>query len=185
MGVGRKRKFGLWSGILCGRCGLNTKQVEELTGMSRQNIRYYERQGLLEPAREDGNAYRDYSGEDVRRLKLIKMLRMLDMPLKEIENVINGTVSIQEAAARQQEELEQRQRQLHAAISVCGSLQKEKDGKVDVDGYLDKMEKMSGAEGGFARFMDDYKRWSWKSGRRCFPSMQTDRSTHPLCLSGN
>ena len=141
-----------------GGVGLNTKQVEELTGMSRQNIRYYERQGLLEPAREDGNAYRDYSGEDVRRLKLIKMLRMLDMPLKEIENVINGTVSIQEAAARQQEELEQRQRQLHAAISVCGSLRKEKDGKVDVDGYLDKMEKMSGAEGGFARFMDDYKK---------------------------
>ena len=63
-----------------------------------QNIRYYERQGLLEPAREDGNAYRDYSGEDVRRLKLIKMLRMLDMPLKEIEDVINGTVSLPEAA---------------------------------------------------------------------------------------
>ena len=38
---------------------LNTKQVEELTGMSRQNIRYYERMVLLEPAREDGNAYRD------------------------------------------------------------------------------------------------------------------------------
>ena len=136
---------------------MNTKQVEELTGMSRQNIRYYERQGLLEPAREDGNAYRDYSGEDVRRLKLIKMLRMLDMPLKEIEDVINGTVSIQEAAGRQREELEQRQRQLQAAISVCGSLQKEKGGKVDVDGYLDKMEKISGAGGGFARFMDDYK----------------------------
>ena len=147
---------------------LNTKQVEELTGMSRQNIRYYERQGLLEPAREDGNAYRDYSGEDVRRLKLIKMLRMLDMPLKEIENVINGTVSIQEAAARQQEELEQRQRQLQAAISVCGSLQKEKDGKVDVDGYLDKMEKMSGAGGGFARFMDDYKQVVLEERERMF-----------------
>ena len=35
---------------------MNTKQVEELTGMSRQNIRYYERMGLLEPARDDSNA---------------------------------------------------------------------------------------------------------------------------------
>lgn len=164
---------------------MNTKQVEELTGMSRQNIRYYERQGLLEPAREDGNAYRDYSGEDVRRLKLIKMLRMLDMPLKEIENVINGTVSIQEAAARQQEELEQRQRQLHAAISVCGSLRKENDGKVDVDGYLDKMEKCPEPKVDLPVLWMTIKRWSWKSRRRCFPSMQTDRSTHPLCLSGN
>ena len=67
---------------------MNTKQAEELTGISRQNIRYYERQGLLEPARETGNAYRDYSEEDIRRLKLIKMLRMLDMPLKEIENIL-------------------------------------------------------------------------------------------------
>ena len=38
---------------------MNTKQAEELTGMSRQNIRYYERMGLLEPARDDSNAYRD------------------------------------------------------------------------------------------------------------------------------
>ena len=51
-----------------GGAGLNTKQAEELTGMSRQNIRYYERMGLLEPARDDSNAYRDYSEEDIRRL---------------------------------------------------------------------------------------------------------------------
>ena len=34
---------------------LNTKQVEELTGISRQNIRYYERAGLLHPSREKEN----------------------------------------------------------------------------------------------------------------------------------
>ena len=60
---------------------MNTKQVEELTGLTRQNIRYYERQGLLEPARADENDYRDYSQKDVERLKLIKMLRMLDLSL--------------------------------------------------------------------------------------------------------
>ena len=63
---------------------MNTKQVEELVGVSRQNIRYYEKEGLLTPCREQGNSYRDYSQEDVERLKLIKMLRMLDMPLKDI-----------------------------------------------------------------------------------------------------
>ena len=88
---------------------MNTKQVEELTGMSRQNIRYYERMGLLEPAREDGNAYRDYSEEDVRRLKLIKMLRMLDMPLKEIEDIINDKVSLKTSVKRQRENLQTHQ----------------------------------------------------------------------------
>lgn len=73
---------------------MNTKQIEELTGITRQNIRYYERQNLLEPVRDAENAYRDYSEEDVRRLKLIKMLRMLDMPLKEIEQVLKDRKSV-------------------------------------------------------------------------------------------
>ena len=81
---------------------MNTKQIEELTGITRQNIRYYERQGLLEPARDTGNAYRDYSGEDLRRLKLIKMLRMLDMPIKEIGLVLEGKLPLKEAAAKPQ-----------------------------------------------------------------------------------
>ena len=70
---------------------MNTKQVEELTGLTRQNIRYYERQDFGAGAGR-WNDYRDYSQKDVERLKLIKMLRMLDMPLKEIERVVNGEV---------------------------------------------------------------------------------------------
>ena len=105
---------------------MNTKQAEELTGMSRQNIRYYERMGLLEPARDDSNAYRDYSEEDIRRLKLIRMLRMLDMPLKEIQDVINENVSLKEAVEHQREVLQTRQKQLGAAIEVCTSISREK-----------------------------------------------------------
>ena len=104
---------------------MNTKQAEELTGISRQNIRYYERQGLLEPARETGNAYRDYSEEDIRRLKLIKMLRMLDMPLKEIENILKEELPLKEAVVRQQENLLKQQKQLQAAIEVCTSIHKD------------------------------------------------------------
>lgn len=136
---------------------MNTKQVEELTGMSRQNIRYYERMGLLEPAREDGNAYRDYSEEDVRRLKLIKMLRMLDMPLKEIEDIINDKVSLKTSVKRQRENLQTHQKQLQAAIEVCASIGKEKEEHLDVDGYLSRMETMERNGGAFARFVDDYK----------------------------
>ena len=136
---------------------MNTKQVEELTGMSRQNIRYYERMGLLEPAREDGNAYRDYSEEDVRRLKLIKMLRMLDMPLKEIEDIINDKVSLKTSVKRQRENLQTHQKQLQAAIEVCASIGQEKEEHLDVDGYLSRMETMERNGGAFARFVDDYK----------------------------
>ena len=136
---------------------MNTKQVEELTGMSRQNIRYYERMGLLEPAREDGNAYRDYSEEDVRRLKLIKMLRMLDMSLKDIDDIINGKVSLKSSVKHQRENLQTHQKQLQAAIDVCASIGREKGEDPDVDTYLRRMEDMERSGGVFARFVDDYK----------------------------
>lgn len=147
---------------------MNTKQVEELTGITRQNIRYYERQGLLEPARENGNSYRDYSKEDVRRLKLIKMLRLLDMPLKEIESVLNEELTLKEAAARQQENLLKQQRQLQAAIDVCTSIHKEKSETINVDEYLEKMENMSLNGGVFARIVDDYKQVALEEQQRQF-----------------
>ena len=48
----------------------NIKEAEELTGISRQNIRYYEKMGLLNPKRDAGNGYRKYDEEDIGRLKL-------------------------------------------------------------------------------------------------------------------
>lgn len=136
---------------------MNTKQVEELTGITRQNIRYYERQNLLEPVRDSGNAYRDYSEEDVRRLKLIKMLRMLDMPIKEIEQVLNEQASLKEAVAKQQESLMAQQRQLRAAIGICAGIRKEKSEITSADVWLEKMESMAKGGDSFAKIVDDYK----------------------------
>ena len=47
------------------------KEAEMQTGITKQNIRYYEKIGLLQPSREQENKYRNYSEEDIRRLKLI------------------------------------------------------------------------------------------------------------------
>ncbi len=153
---------------------MNTKQMEELTGITRQNIRYYERQGLLEPARDAGNAYRDYSDEDVRRLKLIKMLRMLDMPLKEIKEVLDGTLPLKEAAAKQQEALLRQQKQIQAAVEVCANIRKEKSESIDVDSYLDRMEHMAKSGSVFARIVDDYKQVAEEERQRQF-SFYTDQ----------
>ena len=62
----------------------NIKEAEELTGISRQNIRYYEKMGLLNPKRDAGKGYRKYDEEDIGRLKAILLFRKLDMPLEEI-----------------------------------------------------------------------------------------------------
>ena len=38
---------------------MTVKEVEERTGLPRANIRYYESEGLIHPARGE-NGYRDY-----------------------------------------------------------------------------------------------------------------------------
>ena len=43
---------------------MKIKQVEELVGITRKNIRFYEEQGLLNVARAE-NGYREYHQADV------------------------------------------------------------------------------------------------------------------------
>ena len=56
---------------------MNAKQAEQCTGISRRNLRFYEQQGLIHPARNPANDYRDYSQQDIDTLKFIRALRML------------------------------------------------------------------------------------------------------------
>ena len=76
---------------------MNIKQAAEQSGVSARNIRYYEQAGLLTPARNPENEYRIYSQADVRALKLIRMLRTLDMPVEEIGTVLNGALPLAKA----------------------------------------------------------------------------------------
>ena len=39
---------------------MTIKDVEERTGLSRSNIRFYEKEKLIEPSRNESNGYRDY-----------------------------------------------------------------------------------------------------------------------------
>ena len=39
------------------------------TGLSISNIRFYEKKGLLTPAKNEESKYREYSPEDISRLK--------------------------------------------------------------------------------------------------------------------
>ena len=50
---------------------MTIKDVEEQTGLSRSNIRFYEKEKLIEPSRNESNGYRDYSENDVENIKKI------------------------------------------------------------------------------------------------------------------
>lgn len=66
---------------------MKINEVEQLVGITKKNIRFYEEKGLLEPKRQVQNGYRDYSEEDVDMLKRIKLLRKLSVPIEEIKKL--------------------------------------------------------------------------------------------------
>ncbi|RRR51594.1 MerR family transcriptional regulator [Streptococcus suis] len=67
---------------------MQVKDVEKLTGLSTKAIRLYEEKGLIEVARNPLNDYRDYSEENVRQLRLIKLLRYFEFSLAEIKDLL-------------------------------------------------------------------------------------------------
>ena len=105
---------------------MNIKQASEQSGVSAPNIRFYEKEGLLTPARRQGNDYRDYTAGDVRTLKLIRMLRMLDVPLPTIKAVLRGEQPLQQALQAQQTVLEQQAAHLAAAMQFCADLARQR-----------------------------------------------------------
>ena len=73
---------------------MRTGEVEKLTEVKEANIKFYEREGLIKPRRNE-NGYRDFSDEDVKIINRIKTLRMLDVPIPEIKKQI-GRASCRE-----------------------------------------------------------------------------------------
>jgi len=136
---------------------LSINQVEKITGVSKRNIRFYEKEGLLLPRRNSENGYRIYDESDIWRIKVIKMLRMLDMPLEEILYILQGDRPLSEAIIEQQGELERKAKELQAAIRFCDEMKGAELNTLDVDRCLDYMENEN-SEGFFKLWVDDYKR---------------------------
>lgn len=121
---------------------MTIKEVEAQSGMTRANIRFYESEGLLSPAR-GANGYRDYSQEDLEILKRIRLLRTLHLSLAEIKAVSRGESELSDALIRQLNALEQERGQLETAREVCQLMRE--DGvryeTLNAQHYLDVLER--------------------------------------------
>ena len=98
---------------------MRIKEVEDLVGITRKNIRFYEKEGLLSPGRELENSYRDYTEDDVRRLRVIRLLRKLDMPISAISDVLEGRISLAESLHLHTLLLEEQRSNIVNAQRVC------------------------------------------------------------------
>lgn len=75
---------------------MKINEVEKLLSVSRSNIRFYEKEGLLTPDRAENN-YRNYSEENINELKKILNLRKLGFTVEEIKYLQDGKLSFEDA----------------------------------------------------------------------------------------
>ena len=111
---------------------MTSKEMEARSGVPRANIRYYEAEGLLAPARS-GNGYRDYSEEDLRTLEKIKLLRRLSLDLDAIRRLQAGELSLSRALAGQALALEGDRADLERYAQVCEELSRSETSYDDLD----------------------------------------------------
>lgn len=100
---------------------MTSKEMEACSGVPRANIRYYEAEGLLTPARAK-NGYRDYSEEDLAVLEKIKLLRRLGVTVEELKALQAGSAELSAVLDRRLAELGGERSTLARVERVCGDL---------------------------------------------------------------
>ena len=76
--------------------GLKIGEAARRVGMGIKAIRYYERGGLIPPAKRSeavsSNGYRLFTESDLRRLEFIKRAKLLDLSLSQIKELMDAAL---------------------------------------------------------------------------------------------
>ena len=105
---------------------LKIGQVARLANVSVDTVRYYERVGLLPPARRRSSGYRVFDETAVDRIKLVKQLQDLGLTLEEVEAMLvaatDDAASCSRESARMRTALRRTEERMAALAEVRGKL---------------------------------------------------------------
>ena len=111
---------------------MRTKQLEEMLGITKEALRYYEKEGLIKPERDENN-YRNYLQSDIDVLKLILMLRSMEISIDEIKLILNNELSIREALKTKEDYIEKSKIKLENIDKKIKDYVKRKKVKISFD----------------------------------------------------
>lgn len=123
-----------------------TGEVATLCGTTVRTVQYYDKCGLLSPSELSEGGRRLYTGEDMRTMRIVCLLRELDFPLSAIKRLLkdsDSTELITMLIAARKKELDEeidRQKEMLARLS-------------ELEGCLSSMEKSSLAAIGDADYV--------------------------------
>jgi len=136
---------------------MKIKELEEMLSVSRSNIRFYEKAGLLNPIRKENN-YRNYSEQDITELKKILILRKLGFSVEEISAMQKGELSLPDAASQNIDRLEMEITKLTGALEITRTLSEEEISfeSMDYEHLWNEINTAEQSGQGFADICKDY-----------------------------
>lgn len=101
---------------------MKIQEFEAASGLDRATIRFYEKEGLLKPARQE-NGYRDYSEADLADIRKIILLRQLELSLDTIKALQQGSMELSDALLSQMGVLQRKANAMAQALEICQKMQ--------------------------------------------------------------
>ena len=101
---------------------MKIKEVENQTGITSHNIRFYEKEQLIFPQRNPMNGYREYTDADVKLLNRIKLLRILDISVSEIRECIQGRKNLSDVLRIHMDDLKTKEQRIRQNQLLCEQL---------------------------------------------------------------
>ena len=95
------------------------------TGVEVETIRYYEKAGLLPPPARQSNGYRAYGAAHLERLAFIRQCRALDMPLADVQRLLDFTHSDDNACPEINALIDAQLARVHARLLSMQALEKQ------------------------------------------------------------
>lgn len=117
---------------------MNIHEVERIVGLSKKSIRFYESAGLIKPSRNQENDYRIYTEEDIKKLKIIKFLRELDVSIKELKDLSNNKISLTECMEERIKKIEAEEQNYSKIKNMCNDIinRHENYNSIDITKYF-------------------------------------------------
>lgn len=134
---------------------MKINEAEQLLGITKANIRFYEKEGLLTPSRTE-NGYREYSETDITQLKQIVILRKLGIPVQQIADILDGALPLQEALDQNIASLNAQIDALNGALALTKQLRLENQETLDTDRYWELIQTQETQGFRFHTLVDDY-----------------------------
>ena len=120
---------------------MTIKDVETLLDIPRATVRFYEKEGLISPTRE-GNGYRDYSDDDVEKLKKIIIFRKIGLSVEEINDLFDGVKTLEEVLDANIVNLQKQMEELKGAMKLSQKMKEDtvQIASMDVNIYWNTIE---------------------------------------------